>query len=244
MPASPSSTLPDARWLIGVEGALKHAVPRHEAALAMARQAEGRPWNVPKLCGGPAQLVAGWGAFENDNPRLAFNRCPTCRWAVAIERDAVQAELDAIAPSSSELPALTRLLDEPLMAVRICQAILASTSASDSEYERDHPHVAHLLGHATAHAPTLAIPEDCANQGCDHRPADRWDGPTWECDYPDADVACGTCSFRAGGYAGEWQDNFSPECFVPAPCSVLTTFAQHYDIALGSRRDRATPAHV
>ena len=47
---------------------------------------------------------------------------------------------------------------------------------------------------------------------------------------PDAAVACGACSLQAGGWAGEWEGQFT--LTVPAPCRVLLALTAHASEAL------------
>ena len=231
----------DAPYVIGGGIGLMHAVAWTDADTAITHAPhQQHRLAVATQCDTTAALMPEWGAFTYDNRHLRRdNRCPTCGWAVALATDTVPAELAAITPDPAALPALTRVLDQPLIAARLCQAILAG-----ADYDRDHPHITDLLGHATAHAPTLIVPEACAEDTCDHRPADQWDNPTWQCPSPDAAAACPTCSVRAGSWAGEWEGQYSTECTVPAPCSVLTTLAGHYGITTGARRHTTTAARA
>jgi len=232
--------LPDAPYVVGSgPDGLRHAVAWTAANTAAQTEPNQRHRSVPTECDATATLITGWGAWTYDNPRLRRDtRCPTCGWAVALARDTTPAELAAIAPDPAELPALTRILDEPLLAVRLCQAILTDPDLA-THYGRDHEHVRDLLGRATAHAPTLTAPEECWDNACDHQPTDHpWD-TTWQCPYPDAAAACPTCSLRNGSWAGEWEGQYATECTVPAPCSVLTTLAYHYGITTGAPRQAA-----
>src|SRR5215470_11905098 len=166
--------VPDAPYVIGqsTAGWLMHAVAWAEATAAVQRAPHQRHRLVATECGAAALLVTGWGAFTHDNRLLsADTRCPTCGWAVALAQDTIAAELDAIAPDPADLPALTRVLDHPLIAVRLCQAILA---AGDHDRDDPDPHLRDLLGHATEHTPTLIVPTDCTDGDCDHRPDDQW----------------------------------------------------------------------
>jgi hypothetical protein len=219
--------LPQAPYVIGSSAGRMHAVAWTAADAAIKTAPHQRHRLVITECDTEANLVTGWGAFTYTNRLLTRDsRCPTCGWAVALAQDTIPAELNAITPDPTELPALTRILDEPLIAVRLCEAILADNDLA-TYYDRDHEHIRDLLGHATAHAPTLIVPETCAEDDCDHRP-DGQPLDTWRC--PDAAAACPTCSVRAGMWAGAWEGQYATECTVPAPCSVLTALADHYGI--------------
>jgi|GEM_PF-4150088 len=45
-------------------------------------------------------------------------------------------------------------------------------------------------------------------------------------------TVCPVCSVRAGGWAGEWEGTYRPECTIPGPCEVLRTMAGHYRVPL------------
>jgi len=128
--------LAEVPYVIGGNGSGKHAVSCAQAALAQPHRRLGGPV-AGTVCGQVATVVPGWGSFEAANPRFASyltGRCPYCAWLVAFELNTEQAELAALAPAADELPALTRLLSDPQLAVRICEAILA-----DGSYDPDHP---------------------------------------------------------------------------------------------------------
>lgn len=167
------------------------------------------------------------GHVRPDEPavwlRIPDRALPYCGWLVALEQNTEHAEIAALAPAADELPALTRLLPDPYLAVRICEAILAS-----DHWDHDHPHRAQLLGHTAAHAPSLLLPEQCAEGACDEA------AEHGTCSYPDADVGCPACSVRAGAWAGEWEGQFTTECTATSPCDVLRTLARHYDVQLGT----------
>ncbi|GAA1983026.1 hypothetical protein [Amycolatopsis minnesotensis] len=222
-------TLPDADYVVGGGHGAQHAVEFGRAARTL--RGEGR-WGylTSAVCEAVVLPVAKWGPWTYDNPRftgvVGQPRCPACGWLVALAQDTAAAELALLRPTAADLAVLSRLLPaEPLPAHRICAAILA-----DPAYDPDHPHLAQLLGHVTAHTPRVLLPEDCADGGCDH---DRADDEAGHCSYPDASLGCAVCSVRAGSWAGEYEGQFASECTVPAPCEVLRTAAAHYDVAIG-----------
>lgn len=223
-----TGALADVPYVIGGNDRGKHAVSHARATAALA-QPHGRGPQAGTVCGQDAVVVPKWGSFEATNPLFASyltGRCPDCAWLVALEQHTEQDELAALAPAAADLPALTQLLPDPQLAVRICEAILADRSC-----DPDHPHKAQLLGHAAAHAPVLLVHEECAEGSCDHSHDDE--GQSRTCDFPDAAVGCAACSVRAGGWAGECEGQYTPECTVAAPCDVLRTLARHYNIPLG-----------
>jgi hypothetical protein len=228
--------LPDGPYLIGTEtSGDTHALARDEVLRAVDKHGGVQGTEVRTACGRAAALLAPrWGAFEHGN-RYLEDTCPWCRWTVAIAKNAIQAELDALAPDPDELPVFARVVGEPMMVVRICEAIIATTSGPDGRedgYDLDHPHVINLLAHATAHAPMLLLPEGCSEGDCDHQPEEEWSNPNWRCPYPEAAVGCGACSAQAGSYAGSWEGQFCLECTVYSPCDVLRAFAKHFGLAL------------
>lgn len=224
--ASPD-TLADVPYVIGGNNTGKHAVSHERAVAALTQPRGDRGPHARTVCGEDAAVVPTWGSFEAANPKFASyltGRCPHCAWQVAFEQHIEQDELAALAPAADELPALTRLLPDPQLAVRICEAILADRSC-----DPDHPHKARLLAHATAHAPVLLLPEDCAEGSCDHGGGNG----ARICNYPDAAIGCAACSVTAGSWAGEWEGQYAPECTVTAPCDVLRTLARYYAVPLG-----------
>lgn len=221
-PAETSSA--DSPYGVGVGGNWKHAVDCGQAVLVPARRSELLAF---ALCGEPAVPVPSWGGFDRANPLFAAGRaaerCPHCVWRLALEQRAEAAEIAMLTPVGRDLDVLARLLPDPMMVPRICEAIL---DRSGLDYDRDHPHVAQLLGHVTAHAPRILAPEECWEGDCDH---DRAAGTAF-CSRPDVSAACSACSILAGPWAGESEGRFAFECTVAAPCDVLRTLARHYGI--------------
>jgi hypothetical protein len=168
------------------------------------------------------------------NTAVRCNPCRYCAWTVAVATGSTGRELALITPSRPKADAIAGAGAGAMLAVTICQAILAARSGEDADYELDHPATIQLLAHVTRHRPVLLIPEDCAEdpRTCGHQP-DGGDLPDWHCSYPDATAACGACTLYAGGWAGEWEGGAMPECTVTAPCSVLRTLAHAYGLACG-----------
>jgi hypothetical protein len=231
--------LPDVPHVIGIGAGRRHAV-RHEVARSAVDDAAWtpRPEVAPALaeCGLLVVLARKWGGFGRGNPWLEQTPesvCPMCAWTVALGAGTVEAELAARTPRGRELAVLGRLLPDPMLVPRVCRAVLAGAACEDGH---DHPHLAQMLAHATAHAPVILADEDCWDRGCGHRPEDRWDDPAWECPLPDAFLACGACSARLGPWAGECEGCFAEECIIAAPCAVLTTIGRHFGVEPGARR--------
>lgn len=221
----PATVVP---YQIGVcPDGLRHAISEASADRAVLDAPHCRNRYARTECDRVAVLVPSWGAFSHTNRFMQGEACPACAWKLALERHAVDDELAAIAPAPGKRDALERLIGDPLLAVRLCRAILDTT---DRDYDTDSPQLIRLLAAATAHAPQLGLPEECAEGSCDHRPVEAWDDRNWECPYPDATANCGVCSVLTGPEAGEWEGFYTPECTVAAPCSVFTALTDHYRI--------------
>jgi hypothetical protein len=175
-------------------------------------------------CGATVVIAQDWGGFARGNPtsRLAGHRvCGRCAWTVAFAGGAagIEEEMAALAPTDGERLAWATLLPRPGVLVDACRAILARRAADDSD---GCAQWANLLGHLCGHRPEVLVPEDCAEQSCEHPDAVG-------CYAAATVVACPTCSVRAGGWAGEWEGQY--EVVVPAPCSVLTAIAATYRVS-------------
>ena len=197
------------------------------------------PWNPAAARRYFTGLGTGdWHAVCRDDARSAVRwsresrrPCRTCAWLLAIETGSTGRELALITPSGAEATAIARSGADPMLAVRVCQAILRSALDEDAAgYEPDglgSPVIAQLLSLATAHRPVLYVSEACAEGDCPTRPPES---PGTDCGCPDAAAGCGACTPHAGLWAGEWEGTPLPGLLVPAPCSVLTVLAARYDI--------------
>lgn len=94
-------------------------------------------------------------------------------------------------------------------------------------------HRSDLLAHVARHRPTVAVCEDCSAQGAVEQVHGA--GIT-AC--PDAIMVCGACTFTAGSWAGKQQGMTTGECVVAAPCAVLLTVAEHYELPDPAWRSR------
>jgi hypothetical protein len=219
-----------ARYVTGVQDG-QHAVDRRAAEEALSHAAAGPPPVAYAACGELAQVAARYGTYDRTDSGVPGSPCRHCAWTVALATGSTGRELALITPARRDMDAIARAGADPMLAVLICQAILAAESGEDAEYGLDHPATSQLLAHATRHRPVLLVPEDCAEdpRSCEHQPAGA-DGGDWRCDYPDATAACGTCTLHAGGWAGSWDGMPMAECTVPSPCSVLLTLAARYGL--------------
>lgn len=219
--------LPDVPYLIGIDEQW-HAIRRALAVWAEQHGDDDTSRDTPRVrvgaeCGTSVIVARRLGEFRRGTADVdirAGNLCAHCGWSVALTQGTTTTELAAYTPTGRELAALHRLLPDPLLAVRICQAILAAAMSGD-EYDADHPRWPHLLARASNHRPVVLIGEDCAEASCEH-PADRD-----ACYAESTTVACLTCSVTAGSWAGEWEGQI--DILVPAgQCGVLPALEKQF----------------
>lgn len=217
---------PDATHVMGIGGSHIHAVAITNAQHALEHgDADDIRKPVAALCGVACVLARRWGAYSPTSRHLV-NRddmCPDCAWRHALETDTVTALLAVLQPSEPEQARLTDLLGEPALAVRVCETLLRDYDLDEGVSDE----LVQLLAHATRHTPMLLVDEECTGDSCDH-------DTDAQC-YADSSAACGTCSVRVGGWAGEWEGQFATQCTVTAPCSALTTLLAHCDTLLASQ---------
>jgi hypothetical protein len=230
------SALPDEPYVAGMcHDHEVHAVPREWAQHAIDQQMDG-PVAAAAVCGGLTTIMLAMSSLsEWRSTRL----CGHCGWAIAIETGTIDQRLDALTPTGRTRATLTRLTGDPLVARRLFEAVIARASGPDAEYELGHGATIQILATITRHAPVLGLPEECAEDSCDHRHADpAAQAPDMtldtsrECDYPVASAVCPACTLRAGGWAGEWEGQFMGECYIHAPCGVLAALAAHYKVKI------------
>jgi hypothetical protein len=222
------------RYLTGLGEGRWHAVRREDARFARRRaRASERPLEALAACRAVASMIACRGVYDRLSPVVARRPCRTCAWLLAIETGSTGRELALITPSRAAAGAIARSGADPMLAVRVCQAILRSAHdqeiAGDDPDGLDSPVIPQLLTLATRHRPVLYVSEACAEGDCETRPAAD---PDAECGCPGAAAGCGACTPHAGMWAGEWEGTALPGLLVPAPCSVLTVLAARYGIPL------------
>ena len=210
--AAEVNDLPDVPYLTGV-GRGWHAISLPSMDYLRTGPADSVAFAV---CGELVRVAPRSGAYNRGDVPVSNDPCHVCAFTVAAAGGipALQAEIDRLRPTSDELPALSRLMPDPFLAVNTCQAI-----AAEPDWEPGHPASIQLLATAAAHAPVLLLPEGCAEGDCEHG-----DGL---CDYPDASAGCRACSLQTGSWAGEWEGQFREECTIPAPCAVLLALAKY-----------------
>lgn len=182
-------------------------------------QARGVPCSdvdVFSVCGTRTQYVRRAGQFGYQSGFLNEHRCERCGWVVALNRGTVEQEIDLHTGYS-------RGADHGLLR-QIFTAILADVApGSDAEAG----HRSDLLAHAARHRPVLAVCEECSYSPS----AAEVHGPgATACASPT--LVCGSCTFTGGLWAGERSGMSTGDCVVAAPCSVLVTLAQHYDVVV------------
>ncbi|WP_327591380.1 hypothetical protein OHA25_60635 (plasmid) [Nonomuraea sp. NBC_00507] len=220
--------LPQGSHLVGSRDGITHAIARADALRGVDSGGD-RLWTA---CLGFADLIAGAGAFDaaalrhpapcpacerRDDPWKACRRhtvCAKCAWAVALQAgpEAIERELQAITPAGDDPKALP--IPDPLIARRLCEAILAAENAATGQLEVTRPHdrgLIELLAAVTQHAPAV-------------RPADHTaDEPLW------AIAGCAACTLSIGDQARRLRTRASKEeCVVAAPCSVLAALVERF----------------
>jgi hypothetical protein len=219
-------------YLTGLGSGGWHAVPRSRARYARRRARAPEPLEAMAACLAPVLVTARHGAYDRVSPVVARRPCRLCAWQLAIETGSTGRELALITPARAEAAAIARSGADPMIAVRVCQALLRSASDSgdeDGDFPGglDSPAVVQLLALATSHRPVLYVTEACAEGDCGTCPPGDEPGPTG-CTCRQAQAGCGACTPQAGLWAGEWEGSPLPGLLVPAPCGVLTVLAARY----------------
>lgn len=182
-------------------------------------QARGVPCSdvdVFSVCGARTQYVRRAGQFGYHSSFLKPHRCERCGWVVALNRGTVEQEIELHTGAA-------RGADHGLLR-QIFTAILADVAPGR---DAESGHRSDLLAHAARHRPVLAVCEACSyspNAAEVHGP-----GVT-ACASPV--LVCGSCTFTGGLWAGARAGMSTGDCVVAAPCSVLITLAQHYDVVI------------
>ena len=240
--------LPVLPFVTGISSASTglHLIDRETAEQALTADTAGPGLRATAACGMLATLPqtrlepSAWPGSD---------WCPTCRWTAAITTNQISDLLDAITPAGNERHVLIRLGVDPDLVRRTCEAILGSVRARGHELEDlEVGGIVQLLAEATLHAPVLAVPEDCADGTCDHQPelppGDPSRGiPTedGDCPLPEAAAVCGACTMRAGTWAGEWAGQYMSECYIHAPCQILTAIASSFNVPSAAHDTNARP---
>lgn len=203
---------------------LLEALPAIDAGVRAGQSA--RDVAVFGVCGERVTLARKWGRFEYENPHLNSRRCERCGWIVALHHHSIEHEIDYYRADPTDRALISGGGHDPELLPNVLRAVLARHQGEVV----DRPEaglVSDLLAHICRHRPIGVI---CA--GC-------WDGGLEEAHgpgvtvCPQSVVACWSCTFVAGAWAGEHEDTIgSAECVVAAPCSVLTAVATHHHISI------------
>ena len=206
----PLVTLPDVPYLTGV-GRGWHAIDLPSMGYLRTGPADSVAFAV---CGELVRVAPRSGAYNRSDVPVSNDPCHVCAFTVAAAggESALQAEINRLRPTSDEIPALSRLMPDPFLAVNICRAI-----AAEPDWEPGHPASIQLLATVAAHRPVLRLREECADRGCEHEGG--------VC--PSDGAVCAACSLLAGDWAGEWRGQLREECTIPAPCAVLLALAKY-----------------
>lgn len=204
----------------GTERRLWHAVDLQlygeQIAATRDRGARRGLADVFSVCGTRSHYVPLAGQFTYDSPFLRHQRCERCGWVVALDRGTVDQEIDLYVSAAGGA-------DRGLLR-QIFTAILADLPPGR---EAQAGHRSELLAHAARHRPTVAACEQCSAGAA---VAEVHGRGVAVC--PDSLLVCGSCTFTAGQWAGKAQGMTTGECVVSAPCSVLVSLAQHYELSL------------
>ncbi|WP_293003375.1 hypothetical protein [Mycobacterium sp.] len=213
--------LPDSELVFGLCADRRHAVTR-EMALRAADVGSLRDTATGAVCGQIVHVAPKWGPYEPDSKYVQRGHvCESCAWVVAAARDELPAKIASVAPSEHNRDLVAAAVGDPLLGVRLLEAI-----AADDELGRPSPNWYHrshrtdLLAYAAQHLPQVVICEECLDCGSDER------YEACGC----AAALCTTCTLSSGPWAGEWEGYTLQECLVAAPCSVLRALCTHYEI--------------
>lgn len=149
--------------------------------------------------------------------------CEPCAWIVAAARNELADKTASVAPSGHSSGLIVAALGDPLVGVRLLEAIAADDEIAGpyaNEYRRSHR--TDLLAYAAQHLPQVVLCEECLDSFSEAR--DEACG----C----AAALCTTCTLTSGPWAGEWEGFTLSECRVEAPCSVLRALCEYYAIPL------------
>lgn len=231
------------QFLTGVQDGW-HAVPV-DAIKYAATTADGISKIARAECGALVGVAPKFGAYDRSPYPVRYNPCQVCAWTVAAMTGQLEAEVQRLMPSNEDRDVLARLIPDPLIAVTAAAMIVEAVSMGryGAEDSRDPAHT-QLLAAISSHAPVILLPEDCAEDSCEHYPPgyDPLGGKGFECPRPEASVACAACSLQAGSWAGEWEGTFRSECRILAPCAPLTQLAEHAREALAEAKREAQDA--
>jgi len=214
-------------------GTAWHAIERRRAEHVSTQAAGGV---TVAVCGALAR-VTSHGVYDRAARPVAYGPCQVCAWTVAIATGSMERELRLTTPDDRSAAAMARVGVDPLLAVKVCRAVLAKESSPAAENGLDHDATAQVLACASAHRPILAIPEECAedDRSCSHYPGEADTDEGWRCEYPACDALCLACTLRAGSWAGGWAGDVMDECRVIAPCDALRALAAHYGLVDAAR---------
>lgn len=218
--------LPDSELVFGVGGGACHAVT-HATAVAAIGEGLICDATAAALCGELCGLASAWGAYERESRYLTRpDVCQRCVWIVAGARGELTDHVAMTRPREQHTAAVSAALGDITVGERLMQAILDDPDISgslDSLHGRfARSHRTDLLALAAQHLPRVLVCEECGDGM-----GDAHDGR--HC--PDEQAACLTCTPQAGPYAGEWEGSILQECIVTAPCSVLRSLCDYYEIS-------------
>ncbi|TMS50674.1 hypothetical protein [Mycobacterium sp. DBP42] len=197
----------------------------------LTRAAADAGMNASAICGHPTTVASAWGPYNTAAPHPG--RCHECRWILAIQRDTIAAEIATYTPDPVDSAVITAILGSPLIGVDVLTAIADSSVKVHHDRNLNPSRLSQLLSHASRHQPTVTLCEECVEIGIVNA-----HGFGSIC--PEQSVICHSCTPHAvEAWAGEREGTVLTECTVAAPCSVLSTLARHYGVALGTASTRS-----
>lgn len=214
--------LPDSELVFGLGGGRRHAVT-HDVAVRAIGDGLIRDSVAVAVCDRMVGIIPKWGVYERDSLYLRQGGvCVPCTWIVAESRGELAVEIAAAAPAAQHADLIAATVGDPLLGVRLLEAIAADGGDQDFSSRFDRTQRADLLALAARHLPKVTVCEECSD----------FDGSGIHDNGPCGRALCLACTMSAGPWAGEYEDYTMPECTVEAPCSVLAALCSHYNIEL------------
>lgn len=212
--------VPDPDAAAGYLAATGHDRTRHAARSQVRDRPRPGRW-ATAACGATARV--DWPGITYDP---AGSPCLVCLWHAAIGTGATEREIRRITPAPDTAAALSSAGVDSLIAVKIARAILADDRISDAvtagvpDPQPVRSKVT-LLAHLSAHAPGIALDEECSEGECTCRT---------DIGYCPGTPICWGCTPT---WHDPWTDRSQAltECLVQPPCSVIQAFAAHYGIS-------------
>jgi hypothetical protein len=171
--------LPDVPFLVGISGGERHAIDRE--FFDGSRRLHGGKY-AHSECGRPVLYASQYPIWAGTWPPHV-RWCADCAWTVAAHDGDLERQVRALIPPDALRPALTRLMADPLIAVKAAVSIIEAAESGYGDHDAGDPEMIRVLAAITRHQPVILVTEDCADGECGHGA----DGIGERC----AAVACG-----------------------------------------------------